>query len=648
MKVLVAAISIAALFNICVSMDTEDPALSAFKEEFDNNDIMTALKQKVEDTMKNPGQWDGEDNEILPADFDEETEKVLSIMDFTDELMRNQTESESTEEDETEYMSSEEMSSEGSKESRDRSRHGKNRGRHGKRPHHKMAKESVKSTMKLLKHHEKMHKNHVYRSLKGPKRCIDMEKRVEMLCSRVKMAKHNPLVEKLYLMVMENSKKAGWNTCCQEDESDRMTCFKNMRTKNLEKACENKDKVKFAECCEAEDRDECIADMKEEFCDEFSSKQSHHRKGGRPHHKRGGKNKHNFDEETFESCCEAGNASSINGNPKQCFNEYMALSEEDDTARDFSCVKGFLSCCINENNDEELVRSVYKKAFVMLKKLKHGSSSSMSSEGDSMSDEDDVESSEDKTLYRGRHRGGKSRSEEDSDSDEKRMGNRGKGRGGKRWRPKTVNDESMRKGKKFDRNVMKKEKKQGRKDARRGRKQRPAAGSSPQEAELAAEEELFMEEEKLIVPDETFQEIEEIMEEEMYDVTFADKDMCCVAGKNTTIALDGVADDEACDLSLTNFESEWPEGAVDVECAQTFMDCCVTVKTMDRKFQRNADRKGRGNHKKERNPGALKDKHGRKMPEGMRMDESGHYYFVDKTPPSWGDKSGRTVKRNGN
>lgn len=32
MKVLVAAISIAALFNICVSMDTEDPALSAFKE----------------------------------------------------------------------------------------------------------------------------------------------------------------------------------------------------------------------------------------------------------------------------------------------------------------------------------------------------------------------------------------------------------------------------------------------------------------------------------------------------------------------------------------------------------------------------------------------------------------------------------------
>lgn len=58
--------------------------------------------------------------------------------------------------------------------------------------------------------------------------------------------------------------------------------------------------------------------------------------------------------------------------------------------------------------------------------------------------------------------------------------------------------------------------------------------------------------------------------------------MCCVAGKNTTIALDGVADDEACDLSLTNFESEWPEGAVDVECAQTFMDCCVTVKTMDR------------------------------------------------------------------
>lgn len=32
-----------------------------------------------------------------------------------------------------------------------------------------------------------------------------------------------------------------------------------------------------------------------------------------------------------------------------------------------------------------------------------------------------------------------------------------------------------------------------------------------------------MEEEALIVPDETFQEIEEIMEEEMYDVTFADK-----------------------------------------------------------------------------------------------------------------------------
>lgn len=47
-------------------------------------------------------------------------------------------------------------------------------GRHGKRPHHKMAKESVKSTMKLLKHHEKMHKNHVYRSLKGPKRCVSM------------------------------------------------------------------------------------------------------------------------------------------------------------------------------------------------------------------------------------------------------------------------------------------------------------------------------------------------------------------------------------------------------------------------------------------------------------------------------------------
>lgn len=55
--------------------------------EFDNNDIMTALKQKVEDTMKNPGQWDGEDNEILPADFDEETVSIIICQKY-DHLQR--------------------------------------------------------------------------------------------------------------------------------------------------------------------------------------------------------------------------------------------------------------------------------------------------------------------------------------------------------------------------------------------------------------------------------------------------------------------------------------------------------------------------------------------------------------------------------
>ena len=54
--------------------------------------------------------------------------------------------------------------------------------------------------------------------------------------------------------------------------------------------------------------------------------------------------------------------------------------------------------------------------------------------------------------------------------------------------------------------------------------------------------------------------------------------MCCDSGKNTTKSLDGKADEDACDLGLTQFDSQWPEGAVDEECAQRFMECCVTVK----------------------------------------------------------------------
>ena len=54
-------------------------------------------------------------------------------------------------------------------------------------------------------------------------------------------------------------------------------------------------------------------------------------------------------------CCEAGkmniSADSV-GNPKQCYMDYMTLWEEDETVRDFSCVKGFLNCCINETQNE--------------------------------------------------------------------------------------------------------------------------------------------------------------------------------------------------------------------------------------------------------------------------------------------------------
>ena len=50
--------------------------LNLFYVELDNNDVYTALKQKVEETMTGT-QWNGEDNEILPADFDEDTVSYL-------------------------------------------------------------------------------------------------------------------------------------------------------------------------------------------------------------------------------------------------------------------------------------------------------------------------------------------------------------------------------------------------------------------------------------------------------------------------------------------------------------------------------------------------------------------------------------------
>ena len=54
-----------------------------FYVELDNNDVYTALKQKVEETMTGT-QWNGEDNEILPADFDEDTVSINQILKLYD------------------------------------------------------------------------------------------------------------------------------------------------------------------------------------------------------------------------------------------------------------------------------------------------------------------------------------------------------------------------------------------------------------------------------------------------------------------------------------------------------------------------------------------------------------------------------------
>ena len=57
--------------------------LYLFYVELDNNDVYTALKQKVEETMTGT-QWNGEDNEILPADFDEDTVSINQILKLPD------------------------------------------------------------------------------------------------------------------------------------------------------------------------------------------------------------------------------------------------------------------------------------------------------------------------------------------------------------------------------------------------------------------------------------------------------------------------------------------------------------------------------------------------------------------------------------
>ena len=57
--------------------------LYLFYVELDNNDVYTALKQKVEETMTGT-QWNGEDNEILPADFDEDTVSINQILKVHD------------------------------------------------------------------------------------------------------------------------------------------------------------------------------------------------------------------------------------------------------------------------------------------------------------------------------------------------------------------------------------------------------------------------------------------------------------------------------------------------------------------------------------------------------------------------------------
>ena len=57
------------------------------------------------------------------------------------------------------------------------------------------------------------------------------------------------------------------------------------------------------------------------------------------------------------------------GNPKQCFMDYMTLWEEDESVRDFSCVKGFLNCCINETQNELVEDGIYCVKLIVSKPM---------------------------------------------------------------------------------------------------------------------------------------------------------------------------------------------------------------------------------------------------------------------------------------
>jgi len=589
----VAAVVVAALFAVSAAMDGEEPETEIGKEsmlaKLDNNEVLSALKVAIQEKWE---KWNGEDNEILPADFDEETEKVMDMMDVAEDFMREEEEFEeeiTESEDESSVESEEEYEEEDDSENTEG-----RRGRHHHRGGRK--KGQHRQTMNLIKHHNRAHQKQMFKSMEVPRRCLDMESQIEALCSRVKLAKHNPTLEKLYMVMSQNSKKAGWNTCCLEDESDRMACFAMQKAMRMEKMCtEEKGQLKYRDCCDAEDREECVAEYKAKVCsndsDEMAGKigkrgRGHKGKKGK-HGKRGGKNKHSFDEERFEECCAAGNSSSeaaaFSGSPEECLDNYMRWTEEENQT-DFSCVKGYLSCCISENSNGMEIKSVYRKAFSALKKDFYSGEDSYESE-----EEEDEEM--DQTIVRPRGRGPRGPSDVKSRQGlKKKIGDKlaerknqngksvGRGRQGRKKQDEDIEtisgrDKAMKMNGKKGRQMMKARKLKARQQERKERKQeRRQDKLAVREASLTPEEELIIVEEELIIPDETGQQIEEIMYE-----------------KTTTIS----------------FFVEEDEGKKDYK----------------KKYPR------------------------RKLPDGMRMDDHGHKYFVDKLPEDWDTRADRRVER---